>query len=208
MTKKEKNDGRHSAAAGISMKDPGEGKEEGKAPQGKGEGKPPEKEPAPLEKIQVQLEEKTRECSDLFDKWLRMRAEFENYKKRVQKEKEDSIRYGNEDLLKALLPVIDNLNRALEHGDKAREISSLLEGVEMVRKQFLTVLEKFGVKPVPAVGEPFDPEKHEAIAQEEREGDSNRVVAATEEGYFFHDRLLRPAKVVVSKSKGDGRNAS
>jgi molecular chaperone GrpE len=156
-----------------------------------------------MEKLEAQLEEKTRESAEYFDKWLRIRAEFENYKKRMQKERGDLLKFGNESLLKALLPVLDNLNRAIEHGKKANESSSILEGVEMVQKEFLNILERFGVRPVEAVGEMFDPEKHEAISHEEHEVDSNRIITSVQDGYFYHDRLLRPARVVVSKGKAE-----
>jgi len=159
------------------------------------------KEPTPSEKLQAQLDEKTRESSEYFDKWLRLRAEMENFKKRMQKEKADHLRFGNEDLLKALLPILDNLNRAIDHGKNGRENSSLLAGVEMIHKELLNILERFGVKPIPAAGEVFDPEKHEAISQEESDLEANRVVAAVQNGYFYHDRLLRPAKVIVSQGR-------
>ena len=159
------------------------------------------KEPTPLEKLQAPLDEKTRESSEYFDKWLRLRAEMENFKKRMQKEKADHLRFGNEDLLKALLPILDNLNRAIDHGKNGRENSSLLAGVEMIHKELLNILERFGVKPIPAAGEVFDPEKHEAISQEESDLEANRVVAAVQNGYFYHDRLLRPAKVIVSQGR-------
>jgi len=159
------------------------------------------KEPTPLEKLQTQLEEKTRESSEYFDKWLRLRAEMENFKKRMQKEKADHLKFGNEELLKALLPILDNLNRAIDHGKREQGNSPLLAGVEMIRKEFLDNLERFGVKPIRAEGEVFDPEKHEAISQEESDLEANRVVAAVQNGYFYHDRLLRPAKVIVSKGR-------
>jgi molecular chaperone GrpE len=162
---------------------------------------PGRKEGVYLENLQAQLEEKTREASEYFDKWLRLRAEFENFKKRMQKEKGDLVKFGNENLLKALLPVLDNLSRAIEHGKNAEENSPLLEGVEMTCKEFLNILDRFGVKPVPAVGEVFDPEKHEALSQEESDQESNRVIAVVQNGYFYHDRLLRPAKVIVSKGR-------
>jgi len=158
-------------------------------------------EPDPAEKIQAQLEEKNREAAENFDKWLRLRAEFENFKKRVQKEKADSIKFGNENLLQAMLPALDNLSRAIEQGKKAKEIDSLLEGVEMTRRQLLSILEKNGVIPIQAVGDLFNPEKHEALAEEENEEEPHRVIAEVEKGYLFHDRLLRPAKVIVSKGK-------
>jgi molecular chaperone GrpE len=198
--KKENNGKKNSEGEFIEVKL--EGKEEKKTPpekQGPGE----KEELAPMERLQTQLEEKTRESTEYFDKWLRLRAEFENYKKRMQKEKGDLMKFGNESLLQALLPVLDNLNRAVEHGKKANESSSILEGVEMVQKEFLSILEKFGVKPVEAVGEMFDPEKHEAISHEENEVDSNRIITSVQDGYFYHDRLLRPARVVVSKGKAE-----
>lgn len=164
---------------------------------------PERKEGLSPEKLEVQLEEKTREASENFDKWLRLRAEFENFKKRMQKEKGDLVKFGNENLLKALLPVLDNLSRAIEHGKNAKENSPLLGGVEMTYKEFLNILDRFGVKPVPAVGDVFDPEKHEALSQEESDQETNRVIAAVQTGYFYHDRLLRPAKVIVSKGKSE-----
>jgi molecular chaperone GrpE len=164
---------------------------------------PERKEGFSPEKLEAQLEEKTREASEYFDKWLRLRADFENFKKRMQKEKGDLVKFGNENLLKALLPVLDNLSRAIEHGKNAKENSPLLEGVEMTCKEFLNTLDRFGVKPVPAVGEVFDPEKHEALSQEESDQEANRVIAAVQNGYFYHDRLLRPAKVIVSKGKAE-----
>lgn len=155
----------------------------------------------PTEKLQNELEEKTREANDHFDKWLRLRAEFENYKKRMQKEKADALKFGNENLLKAILPILDNLSRAIDHGKEVSEVGPLMEGVEMIRKELLNTLERFGVKPIAAAGEIFNPEKHEAIAQEETEGEPNRIVAEAQTGYSYHDRLLRPAKVVVSREK-------
>jgi molecular chaperone GrpE len=160
-------------------------------------------EQTPEEKIQALLEEKTKEAAENFDKWLRLRAEFENFKKRVQREKADLMKFGSANLLKAMLPALDNLARAIDHGKNAQENDSLLEGVEITNKQFLNILEKFGVKPIQAAGEIFNPEQHEAIAQEESEQEPNRVIAEVERGYLFHDRLLRPAKVIVSKAKTD-----
>ena len=159
------------------------------------------KETDPLSELQTKLEEKTRESSEYFDKWLRLRAEMENFKKRMEKEKSEHLKFGNESLLKALLPILDNLERAIDHGKKAREDSPLMVGVEMIRKELAGLLEKFGVKPIPAAGEDFDPEKHEAISQEESDLEANRVVSAVQNGYSYHDRLLRPAKVIVSRGR-------
>lgn len=160
------------------------------------------KEPTPLEKIQAELAEKSREAAEYFDKWLRLRAEFENFKKRMQKEKADLMKFGNESLLRSVLPIVDNLERAVDHGKSFRENTSLLEGVEITLKQFLNTLERFGVKPISAAGEVFDPEKHEAVSHEESDQEPNRVISEIQKGYLFYDRLLRPAKVIVSKAKG------
>jgi len=154
------------------------------------------------------LEEKTREAAEYFDKWLRLRAELENFKKRMQKEKAELLKFGNESLLQAILPVLDNLARAIAHGKNAKENTSILEGVELTQKQFLSILERFGVQPIEAVGKIFDPEKHEAVAQEENGQEPNQVIAEVEKGYLFHDRLLRPAKVVVAKAKTDKREGT
>jgi molecular chaperone GrpE len=189
---------------GHSQENSVEVKTEGKTP-----GKHPEethvaaekKESDPLAKLQAQLEEKTRESSEYFDKWLRLRAEMENFKKRMEKEKSEHMKFGNESLLRELLPILDNLERAIEHGKNAQENSPLMVGVEMIRKELAGLLERFGVKPVPAAGEAFDPEKHEAISQQESDLEANRVVSAVQNGYFYHDRLLRPAKVIVSSGR-------
>jgi len=159
------------------------------------------KEPTPLKSLQDQLAEKTREAAETFDKWLRLRAEFENFKKRMQKEKADVMRFGNESLLKSILPILDNLERAVNHGKDLKENSSLLEGVELTLKQFLDTLERFGVKPVSAMGEVFDPEKHEAISFQESDEEPHRVISEVLKGYLFHERLLRPAKVIVSRER-------
>ncbi len=155
----------------------------------------------PVEKIRTQLEEKTREAAENLDKWLRARAEFENFKKRAQRERADTIKFGNENLLREMLPALDNLARAIEEGKKTKEIDSLLAGVEMIYRQFLSLLEKYGVRPIQAVGDLFNPEKHEAMAHQENEEEPHRVIAEVEKGYLFHDRLLRPSKVIVSKGK-------
>jgi len=202
--KKDKGKDKASKEGGIEVKIE-EGEQEDSRPEGTEKPTPAEekKDLTPLEKLQVQLEEKTKEAEEKTDQWLRLRAELENFKKRVQKEKSDLIKFGNESLLKAMLPTLDNLARAIDHGRSAKENSSLLEGVEITQKQLFSILEKFGVKPIQAVGEIFDPEKHEAISQQESDQEPSRVIAEVEKGYFFHDRLLRPAKVIVSKAKAE-----
>jgi len=161
-----------------------------------------QKEVDPREQLQAQLEEKTKEAAGYYDQWLRLRAEFENFKKRMEKEKADFLKFGSESLLRAIVPIIDNLDRAIEHGKDISECSPLLEGVKMTQKQFIDTLEKFGLKTFSAQGEIFNPEQHEALYHEESDQEPNRVIGEIEKGYLFHDRLLRPAKVIVSKEKG------
>jgi len=153
-----------------------------------------------LEKVPAELGAKAKDATEWHDQLLRLGAEFENYKKRMQKEKSDLMKFGNESLLKALLPVVDNLERTIDHGKKKNETGSLLQGVEITLRQLLNILERFGVKPVAAVGEAFDPEKHEAVSQVESDQEPDRVISELEKGYLFHERLLRPAKVFVSKA--------
>ena len=149
---------------------------------------------------QTSLETKAKDAAERHDQLLRLGAEFENYKKRMQKEKSDAMKFGNESLLKAVLPILDNLERTIDHGKKMNENGPLLQGVEIIVRQFLTILERFGVKPVAAMGESFDLEKHEAVAQAESDQEPDRVISELEKGYLFHERLLRPAKVLVSKA--------
>jgi len=185
---------------------PEEAREEESRPQDEKAEEPKEerKEQSPLEKMQAELAEKSREAAEYFDKWLRLRAEFENFKKRMQKEKAELMKFGNESLLRSMLPILDNLERAVDHGKSGQENTPLLEGVEITLKQFFNTLERFGVKPISAVGEVFNPEKHEAVSEEESDQEPNRVISEIQKGYLFHDRLLRPAKVIVSKAKAKG----
>jgi molecular chaperone GrpE len=147
------------------------------------------------------LEKTEREKQEISDRLLRTMAEFENYKKRVVREKEDLIKYGTEKFACELLAVVDNFERALEQAKSAEEIQPVVEGIEMILKQFVDVLEKFHVTSFDSVGEPFDPQKHEAMAQQEHnEHEENTVISEFQKGYYLRDRLLRPARVIVSKN--------
>jgi molecular chaperone GrpE len=153
-----------------------------------------------LENLRQQLEAKEAEVKQIQDRLLRQAADLENYKKRSAREKADSIRYANENLVKDLLPVLDNLERALSYAQGGGNGKPLLEGIELVLKNLLEVLGRHGVSQVSSVGEPFDPAKHEAVAQvESREHDPNQVVDEYRKGYYLLDRLLRPAQVAVAK---------
>ena len=117
----------------------------------------------------------------------------------MEKEKNDAYKFGTENLIKELLPVLDNLERAIDHGE-AKDPQGLLEGVDMTLKGFLTALEKIGVSPVDASGKEFDPNLHEAVmVQEDAHHPAGTVLTQLQKGYTLHSRLMRPAMVVVSK---------
>lgn len=151
--------------------------------------------------ISAELEEARQKLLESEEKVLRLAAEFENTKKRLQREREISFKYAEENILKELLPGIDNIERAIEQGKDSKSLETLLEGVELTRNGLLATLENFGVKPIESTGEPFDPNIHEAVAMEETgEMEPNRVLKEFQKGYSYKDRLLRAAKVIVSKA--------
>lgn len=146
--------------------------------------------------------DKDNEYQELYKKYLRLAADFENYKKRLAKEKADIIAYGNEELIKALLNVLDNIERALEHTESDDEASnSMIEGVKLVHKQFFSCLEKFGVDLIDSSkGTEFDPRIHQAIERvESSEVTPGLILSEMLKGYTLKERLIRPALVVVSK---------
>jgi molecular chaperone GrpE len=146
------------------------------------------------------LEEARAKLLESEDKVLRLAADFDNSKKRLERERDTSLKYAEENILKELLPGIDNIERAMDQAQEANNIESLLEGVELTRDGLLGTLEKFGVKAIDSVGEVFDPNIHEAIAMEETDAmEPNLVLREFQKGYVYKDRLLRPAKVIVSK---------
>jgi len=155
----------------------------------------------PLQKL---LEEKQQELTGEKDRYLRLFADFDNYKKRILKEKTDIYEYGYEGMLKELLPIVDNFSRALDSArkqkDEGGDRGGIIDGLELIFNQWVAFLGRYGVKPIEAVGKPFDPNLHEAIGQVEvGEGDQGKVVSEAEKGYLFKNRLLRPARVMVGK---------
>ncbi len=151
------------------------------------------------------LEETIIKLQESEQKVLRLAADFDNTKKRLERERDTSLKYAEENILKELLPGIDNIERAMEQAQEAENIESLLEGVELTRNGLLATLEKFGVTAIESTGEVFDPNIHEAISMEETDSiESNLVLREFQKGYFYKDRLLRPAKVIVSKLLGAG----
>jgi len=156
---------------------------------------------AEIASLREQLEAKEQEAKNNYDRYVRQVAETENFKKRNLRERDDAIRFANEALVKDLLPIIDNLERAIAHAAEGENGKPLVEGVEMVLKGFLDILNKFGVSQIIAIGQPFDPSKHEAMAQVASDNhEPNTVVAELHKGYMFRDRLLRAALVTVAKA--------
>jgi molecular chaperone GrpE len=134
------------------------------------------------------------------DHYLRARADLDNFRKRAQREKEDLVKFSNETILRELLPVIDNLERALQHAAVDGE-KGLLQGVELTLGQFSKVLEKFNVVAIEPLGELFDSARHEAMGQiESAEQPQNTIVQLLQKGYLLNDRLLRPALVLIAKA--------
>lgn len=163
------------------------------------------------EKVPLKVEEKEeepsqdidalrKELSQLKDKYLRLYADFENYKRLVAKEREELIKYSNEALMREMLPVIDHLELALQHSSSNEDSKAIAEGVQMTLKELKSTLGKFGLTDIPALGVPFDPSVHHAIAQvESEETEENTVVREFRKGYMLEDRVLRAALVGVSK---------
>ena len=164
----------------------------------------PEPEAAPVLEVAVGPEpqpEKTPDSQEYYERLLRCAAEIENLKKRQEKEKAELLQFANENLIKELLPVVDNLERALEHGRQLDAPPPLLEGLELVQQGFLKALTRFGVTPIACVGQNFDPAFHNAVMQEENtEVEDLTILKELQKGYLLQSRLLRPAMVVVAKN--------
>ena len=159
---------------------------------------PPTDEPEPV--AATTLQSLQAELQQAKDRALRCQAELENYRKRMQRQLEEERRYANLPLLRDLLPVFDNVHRAVEAGERAANGAGLLEGVRLVAQQLEGVLAKYNCVAVEALHEPFDPHQHEAISQQpSAEHPPNTVLGVTQTGFQLHDRVIRPSQVIVSK---------
>ena len=141
------------------------------------------------------------------DKYVRLLADFDNFRRRAHKDRQDVIQYGHENLVKDLLSTVDNLDRAIEHAHQSDggDLASLLQGVELVQRELYAVLAQHEVHVINAEGSQFDPSLHEAMAQvQDDSAPANSVIEVLQKGYQLRDRLLRPARVVVAKSPADG----
>lgn len=148
------------------------------------------------------LAEAKAEAQRFREQWMRAAADFDNFRKRTRRELEDTRKAGREELLKELLPVFDNLERAIQSASRAQEVKAVAEGLQMILRQFLDTLSRNGIQKVATVGSQFDPQVHEAIQQVETdEHPAGTVVAEVQPGYTQGDRLVRAAMVVVAKPK-------
>lgn len=152
-----------------------------------------------LNKLKEELAREKARADEYFNRLLRVQADFDNYRKRTQKEKAEFWKYASEPLVSALLPVLDNFQRALE--TPPGDVDKLLEGVKMIYRQLKEILENEGLKAISAKGEEFDPTLHEAVMQEKTDQyPDNTVMEELRTGYFYKDKLIRPAMVKVARS--------
>lgn len=145
-------------------------------------------------------EERLRgELSEVKEHLLRLAADFENYKKTAQREKANSVKFANDGLVSSLLPIVDGLMQALEM-DKSENKSDVIVGIDMVIKQLIELLKKFGVEVFSAIGKNFDPALHEAMGEQVDDSvEAGQVIIEYQKGYLLHGRLLRPARVIIAK---------
>lgn len=148
------------------------------------------------------LAEKAKKCDEYYDMWLRSQAELENAKKRLNKEKEEFLKFANEDLVIRLLPIVDNFDRALASVKHTEESDAILEGIKIMQRELHNLFTDYGVEAIKSVGEKFDPHFHEAIAVvESDEYPEDTVLEEIQTGYTLNGRLIRPSVVKVSKKK-------
>jgi molecular chaperone GrpE len=175
------------------------------APASSGPASPAAAEPltaeARIAELEAALATAQEEARVAYDRWVRERADLENLRKRMARERQDAIRFGGESMVRELLPVVDNLERALRAARAAGDVQALVQGVDLILKSLLDTLARHGVERVSAQGAPFDPSHHEAVAHVESPHEPNLVIEEHQPGYRLHDRLLRPALVTVSKGQ-------
>ncbi len=150
-----------------------------------------------VEELKAQLEQAKAEAERYLNNWRRAEADFANYKKRVEQEREEVRRFANASLIINILPVLDDLERALSSLDARLAGLTWFDGIRLIYRKLQIVLENAGVQEIPAEGQTFDPRVHEAIHY--AEGEEGKVLAVAQKGYKLHDRVLRPALVIVGK---------
>lgn len=168
---------------------------------------PPNPENQDAENLRVENEALKKELSELKDQYLRKAADFENYRKRMQKEKEESLKYANQNILSDLVAVIDDFERAIKSGETSKDFGNFHQGISMIEQQLVSTLErKYGLKRLDSLGAPFNPDHHEAIARLEGPAEASLVVVEEyQRGFHLHDRVLRTAKVKVGPQVPENR---
>ena len=163
-----------------------------------------------LKSQEEKIAELETELSSLKDQYLRKQADFENFRKRIFREKEDAVKYANGNLLIDLVTIIDDFERAIKSSEDSKDFDSFHSGIALIEKQFIGLPERnWGLKRFESAGQEFDPEKHEALmAVESAEHDAQTVLEDFQKGYMLHDRVIRHAKVKVAIPSGDGKNSS
>ncbi len=176
-------------------------KEQDKKSRGKGREKKAKRvEEMTKQELLKKLKDTEKESQGNYDLYMRTYAEMENVKKRGKKEREDLAKYANESLIKEILPVIDNLQKAVSHAKNDNNPSGLVEGIELTLNGLMQTLQKAGLKEVEAEGKPFDPNFHEAISQQiDDKIPSGHVIMEFQKGFMLNERLIRPSMVVISK---------
>lgn len=150
--------------------------------------------------LEAELKQSKEQADDYYARLQRLQAEFDNFRKRTQKEKEETMKYAAERVIEAMLPVLDNFERAVSSSQSNQDFKSFSQGVEMISKQIKNILVKEGLTPIEAVGQPFDPKLHDAVLQVDSvDYPENTVVEELQKGYYLKDKILRPSMVKVSR---------
>ncbi len=153
-----------------------------------------------IDQLKAKLDSKIEEVNEYKDKYLRTLAEMDNQRKRVMKEKEVLQKYANEKLILSILPVVDNFERAISAGEDSESVEKIVDGIRLIFKQLVNILEREGLQSFESIGKKFDPYKHEALLTiESEEHKPSTIVDEIEKGYLLSDKVIRPAKVTVSK---------
>ncbi len=155
------------------------------------------------ETLRARLEEEQARADKNLTNWQRAEADLANYRRRAEQERAELLRYGNATLIRKILPVLDDFERAISAIPEGAASEGWLEGIKLIDRKLRTVLEQEGVTPVEALGQVFDPHVHEAVMREESEGNTDVVVEEFQKGYRLHDRVLRPAMVKVGRRDSD-----
>lgn len=150
--------------------------------------------------LQAKLDETEKQAKEYYEHLQRLQAEFDNFRKRTQKEKEETVKYAAERVIEAMLPILDNFNRAMLASENHQDFAGLVQGMELILRQMQSVLAKEGLKEIEALGQPFDPNLHEAVLQiDSKEHPENTVVEELQKGYYLKEKVLRPSMVKVSR---------